>query len=84
MSTITEQTVETYGIENWGAGYFGVNRKGNLVVISPDGDHVTADVDSTKEGDVAGHSARQKRVDASLWHSSTSAALMRSRSLAFR
>ncbi|HEX6279014.1 MAG TPA: biosynthetic arginine decarboxylase, partial [Pyrinomonadaceae bacterium] len=44
MSSILEQTVETYGIENWGAGYFGVNRKGNLVVISPDNENIQADV----------------------------------------
>ena len=44
LSSITEQTVETYGIDNWGAGYFGVNRKGNLVVKSPDNENLTADV----------------------------------------
>ena len=44
MSAITEKTIETYGIENWGAGYFGVNRKGNLVVYSPDDEKLTADV----------------------------------------
>jgi arginine decarboxylase len=44
LSTILDQTVETYGIENWGAGYFGVNKKGNLVVISPEDEKLTADV----------------------------------------
>ncbi|MDQ3374417.1 MAG: biosynthetic arginine decarboxylase [Acidobacteriota bacterium] len=44
MTTVTEQTVETYGIENWSAGYFGVNRKGNLIVSATDGDNPTADV----------------------------------------
>ncbi len=44
MSAITEQTSETYGIVNWGAGYFGVNRKGNLTVISPENESLTADV----------------------------------------
>jgi len=44
LSAITEKTIETYGIENWGAGYFGVNRKGNLVVYSPDDEKLTADV----------------------------------------
>ena len=44
LSSVTEQTVETYGIDNWGAGYFGVNRKGNLVVKSPDNENLTADV----------------------------------------
>jgi len=55
LSSVTEQTVETYGIENWGAGYFGVNRKGNLVVVSPDNENQTADIkeiidDLTKRG----------------------------------
>lgn len=44
MSAITDQTAETYGIANWGAGYFGVNRKGNLTVISPENETLTADV----------------------------------------
>jgi len=44
LSTATEQTKEIYGIDNWGAGYFGVNRKGNLIVISPDNDTQTADI----------------------------------------
>jgi len=44
VSSIIEQTIETYGIDNWGAGYFGVNRKGNLVVRSPENENLTADV----------------------------------------
>jgi len=44
LSSVLEQTVETYGIDNWGAGYFGANRKGNLVVISPDNETIQADV----------------------------------------
>jgi len=44
LSTVIDQTTETYGIENWGAGYFGVNRKGNLIVISPDNENQTADI----------------------------------------
>ena len=44
MSSVIEQTVETYGIENWGANYFGVNRKGHLVVYSPENNNLTADV----------------------------------------
>lgn len=44
MSSVLEQTVETYGIDNWGAGYFGANRKGNLVVISPDNETIQGDV----------------------------------------
>ncbi|MDQ3906724.1 MAG: biosynthetic arginine decarboxylase [Acidobacteriota bacterium] len=45
MTTAIEQTLETYGIENWGAGYFGVNRKGNLIVHPSESDtSATADV----------------------------------------
>jgi len=44
LSSVTDQTSETYGIENWGAGYFGVNRKGNLVVRAPEDEKLTADV----------------------------------------
>ena len=44
MSSIIEQTKETYGIDNWGADYFGVNRKGNLTVIAPENESLTADV----------------------------------------
>ena len=55
MSSIIEQTIETYGIENWGAGYFDVNRKGNLIVRAPENENLTADVkeiidDLTKRG----------------------------------
>ena len=38
MTTAIEQTLETYGIENWGAGYFGINRKGNLIVHPSESD----------------------------------------------
>ncbi|HEX9959629.1 MAG TPA: biosynthetic arginine decarboxylase [Pyrinomonadaceae bacterium] len=41
-ATTIEQTIETYGIENWGAGYFGVNRKGNLVVHPSENDTKSA------------------------------------------
>lgn len=44
MSAIIEQTIETYGIDNWGAGYFGVNRKGNLIVRASENDTKNADV----------------------------------------
>ena len=44
MSAVIEQTIETYGIENWGAGYFGVNRKGNLIVRASENDTLSADV----------------------------------------
>lgn len=44
MSNIIEKTIETYGIENWGAGYFGVNRFGNLIVRTSENESQTADV----------------------------------------
>jgi len=44
LTTAIEQTVETYGIENWGAGYFDVNRKGNLLVRPAEGDPRGADL----------------------------------------
>jgi arginine decarboxylase len=53
LTTAIEQTVETYGIENWGAGYFDVNRKGNLIVRPAEGDPRTADVKEIME-DLAG------------------------------
>jgi arginine decarboxylase len=44
LTAAIEQTIETYGIENWGAGYFGVNRKGNLIVRPFENDSRQADV----------------------------------------
>jgi len=44
LTTAIEQTTETYGIENWGAGYFDVNRKGNLIVRPAEGDPRGADL----------------------------------------
>ncbi|HEY0323083.1 MAG TPA: biosynthetic arginine decarboxylase [Pyrinomonadaceae bacterium] len=44
MTTAIEQTVETYGIENWGAGYFDVNRKGHLIVHPAENDSRAADL----------------------------------------
>jgi arginine decarboxylase len=44
LSAVIEQTIETYGIENWGAGYFGVNRKGNLIIRPSENDNLSADV----------------------------------------
>jgi arginine decarboxylase len=44
LTTATEQTIETYGIENWGAGYFDVNRKGNLIVHPSENDARSADL----------------------------------------
>lgn len=44
MTAVIEETTETYGIDNWGAGYFGINRKGNLVVYAGENDNRSADV----------------------------------------
>jgi arginine decarboxylase len=45
MRNITlEEVVETYGVENWGAGYFEVNRKGHLAVRPAEGDPRSVDV----------------------------------------
>jgi arginine decarboxylase len=44
LTTAIEQTLETYGIENWAAGYFDVNRKGNLIVRPVEGDPRSADL----------------------------------------
>jgi len=44
LSAVIEHTIETYGIDNWGADYFGVNRKGNLIVRAPENENFTADV----------------------------------------
>jgi len=44
LSAVIDQTTETYGIANWGADYFGVNRKGNLIVRAPENDSLTADI----------------------------------------
>jgi arginine decarboxylase len=45
MRNITlEEVVQTYGVENWGAGYFEVNRKGHLAVRPAEGDPRYVDV----------------------------------------
>jgi arginine decarboxylase len=44
MATVIEESVETFGIENWGQGYFGVSRDGNLIVHPVEGDSRAADV----------------------------------------
>jgi arginine decarboxylase len=45
MRNITlEEVVQTYGVENWGAGYFEVNRKGHLAVRPAEGDTRSLDV----------------------------------------
>jgi len=44
LTAIIEQTTETYGIANWGADYFSVNKKGNLIVRLPENEALTADI----------------------------------------
>jgi len=44
LTAVLDQTIETYGIENWGAGYFGVNKKGHLVVYAPENENLSADI----------------------------------------
>jgi len=45
MKNVTlEEVVQTYGVENWGAGYFEINRKGHLVVHPAEGDPRYVDV----------------------------------------
>jgi arginine decarboxylase len=45
MRNITlEEVIQTYGVENWGAGYFEVNRKGHLSVRPAEGDARSVDV----------------------------------------
>ena len=31
-SSVLDVVLQTYGVENWGAGYFEINPKGNLIV----------------------------------------------------
>jgi arginine decarboxylase len=45
MKNVTlEEVIQTYGVENWGAGYFEVNRKGHLAVRPAEGDSRSIDV----------------------------------------
>ncbi len=46
MTKITslEQAVQTYGVEHWGAGYFGINKQGHLIVRVSKDDSRVADV----------------------------------------
>jgi arginine decarboxylase len=39
-----EEVIQTYGVENWGAGYFEVNRKGHLAVRPAEGDPRSVDI----------------------------------------
>lgn len=44
MTATIDRTLAIYGIENWGADYFGVNKKGNLVVHPSENDNRSADL----------------------------------------
>ncbi|HXU40525.1 MAG TPA: biosynthetic arginine decarboxylase [Blastocatellia bacterium] len=45
MKNITlDEVIQTYGVENWGAGYFEVNRKGHLAVRPAEGDSRSVDI----------------------------------------
>jgi arginine decarboxylase len=44
MASVIEESVETFGVENWGAGYFGISRQGTLVVHPAENDPRVADV----------------------------------------
>lgn len=44
MKSAIEEVAQTYGIENWGAGYFDVNPKGNLIAYPVEGDPRSVDV----------------------------------------
>lgn len=39
-----DEVIQTYGVENWGAGYFEVNRKGHLAVRPAEGDPRAVDI----------------------------------------
>ncbi|MBX7218581.1 MAG: biosynthetic arginine decarboxylase [Blastocatellia bacterium] len=44
MKAKLEEVAQTYGIENWGAGYFDINQKGHLIVRPAPGDRRNVDV----------------------------------------
>ncbi len=44
MTTTIDRILTIYGIENWGADYFGINKKGNLVVHPSESDNRSADL----------------------------------------
>jgi arginine decarboxylase len=46
MKSTLEETIKTYGIENWGAGFFDVNKKGHLIVRPAEDETTAADVKS--------------------------------------
>jgi arginine decarboxylase len=44
MKTAIAEIAQTYGIENWGAGYFSINARGHLIVHPAEGDPRGIDV----------------------------------------
>lgn len=44
MSSVIEKALETYGVDNWGSDYFGINKKGNLIVKAPENENLVADI----------------------------------------
>src|SRR5262245_12233862 len=44
MKSAIAEVAQTYGIENWGAGYFDINSRGNLIVRPVEGDTRSVDV----------------------------------------
>src|SRR5262252_4355678 len=44
MKSAIAEVAQTYGIENWGAGYFDINSRGNLIVRPVEGDSRSVDV----------------------------------------
>src|SRR6188508_893516 len=44
MKSAIAEIAQTYGIENWGAGYFSINSEGHLAVHPAEGDPRSVDV----------------------------------------
>ncbi|MCI0661628.1 MAG: biosynthetic arginine decarboxylase [Acidobacteria bacterium] len=44
MKSAIAEVAQTYGIENWGAGYFGINSQGHLIVHPVEGDPRSVDI----------------------------------------
>jgi arginine decarboxylase len=44
MKSAIAEVAQTYGIENWGAGYFGINSQGHLIVHPAEGDPRNVDI----------------------------------------
>ena len=44
MKSAIAEVAQTYGIENWGAGYFGINSRGNLIVRLAQDDSRSVDI----------------------------------------